>query len=387
MGKQYKAVLIGHTGQGNYGHGLDMVYSDMPEVDVVAVADPDAEGLASAARRTGATRPYADYRDMLDREDFDLVNICPRVVGGHAAMAIAAAEAGARGIFCEKPLTATLAQADDMMAACQQHNVKVAVAHRRANPYEQYAKQLVDAGEIGQLQVLRARGKWDHRAGAEDLAVLGPHMMDSVRYFAGADVDWAHAHIMQGGREIEPADVRQGNEGIGPIAGDRLSAYYAFKNGVCAHFESQPGDMEAGVNSRWFGFEAHGTEGIIALRNSPNGEMYIHRHGMFIPDGKVPWERIVLDEWEAALAHGRTGGNHIPREDITAGLPPQILRENQRIENEGAAVYMRMKFVLGHFQPRNLAMAWTNHTPRSNARGRGPSYRRHRRGCRSPAPT
>ena len=99
MGKQYKAVLIGHTGQGNYGHGLDMVYSDMPEVDVVAVADPDAEGLAAAAQRTGATRPYADYRDMLDREDFDLVNICPRVVGGHAAMAIAAAEAGARGIL------------------------------------------------------------------------------------------------------------------------------------------------------------------------------------------------------------------------------------------------------------------------------------------------
>lgn len=306
MGKQYKAVLIGHTGQGNYGHGLDMVYSDMPEVDVVAVADPDADGLAAAAQRTGATRPYADYRDMLDREDFDLVNICPRVVGGHASMAIAAAEAGARGIFCEKPLAATLAQADAMMAACQRHNVKVAVAHRRANPYEQYGKQLVDAGEIGQLQVLRARGKWDHRAGAEDLAVLGPHMMDSVRYFAGADVDWAHAHIMQGGREIEPADVRQGNEGIGPIAGDRLSAYYAFKNGVCAHFESQPGDVEAGVNSRWFGFEAHGTEGIIALRNSPNGEMYIYRHGMFIPDGKVPWERIVLDEWEAIPTDQRT---------------------------------------------------------------------------------
>ena len=63
MGKQYKAVLIGHTGQGNYGHGLDMVYSDMPEVDVVAVADPDPEGLAAAVQRTGATRPYADYRE------------------------------------------------------------------------------------------------------------------------------------------------------------------------------------------------------------------------------------------------------------------------------------------------------------------------------------
>ena len=50
MGKQYKAVLIGHTGMGNYGHGLDMVYSDMPEVDV---ADPDAEWLQEEKKRLG----------------------------------------------------------------------------------------------------------------------------------------------------------------------------------------------------------------------------------------------------------------------------------------------------------------------------------------------
>ena len=88
-------------------------------------------------------------------------------------MVIAAAEAGARGIFCEKPLAASLGEADAMMAACAFRNVKVAVAHRRANPYEQYGKKLVDEGAIGQLQVLRARGKWDRRHGAEDLAVLG----------------------------------------------------------------------------------------------------------------------------------------------------------------------------------------------------------------------
>ena len=46
---KYKAAIIGHTGQGNYGHGLDVVYADMPEVEVVAVADPDPEGLAAAS--------------------------------------------------------------------------------------------------------------------------------------------------------------------------------------------------------------------------------------------------------------------------------------------------------------------------------------------------
>ena len=311
MSTQYRAAIIGHTGQGNYGHGLEMVYGQMPEVEVVAVAAPDPEGLAAAGERTGAARGYADYREMLEKEDVELVNVCPRVVTPHAEMAIAAAEAGARGIFCEKPVAASLAEADAILETCERYNVKMAVAHRRANPYEQHAKRLVDAGEIGQLQVLRGRGKWDQRAGAEDLAVLGPHMMDSMRYFAGADVAWAHAHITQDGLEVTLDDVHEGNEGIGLIAGNSLAAYYVFANGITAHFESRPGDTTAKVNSRWFGFEVHGTEGVIALRNSPNGEMYMHRHGMFIPDGRVQWERVLIEEWEAIPEAERTHHSNV----------------------------------------------------------------------------
>jgi predicted dehydrogenase len=288
-----------------------MVYGQMPEVEVAAVADPDPEGLAAAGERTGAARGYADYREMLEKEDVELVNVCPRVVTPHAEMAIAAAEAGARGIFCEKPVAASLAEADAILETCERYNVKMAVAHRRANPYEQHAKRLVDAGEIGQLQVLRGRGKWDQRAGAEDLAVLGPHMMDSMRYFAGADVAWAHAHITQDGLEVTLDDVHEGNEGIGLIAGNSLAAYYVFANGITAHFESRPGDTTAKVNSRWFGFEVHGTEGVIALRNSPNGEMYMHRHGMFIPDGRVQWERVLIEEWEAIPEAERTHHSNV----------------------------------------------------------------------------
>ena len=89
------------------------------------------------------------------------------------------------------------------MAACEEHGVKTAVAHRRANPYEEYGKKLVDEGVIGQLQVLRSHGKSDRRAGSQDLMVLGTHMMDSMRYFAGAEVVWAHGHVTQDGREVD----------------------------------------------------------------------------------------------------------------------------------------------------------------------------------------
>ena len=307
MSATYRAAIIGHTGAGNYGHGLDTVYADMPEVEVVAVADADPEGLEAAGERTGAARLYADYREMLDVEKVDFVNVGPRAVGERVGMVIASAESGARGIFCEKPLAATLGEADVMLEACARRGVKMAVAHRRANPYEQHGKQLVEAGEIGELQVLRAHGKWDRRAGAEDMAVLGTHMMDSMRYFAGAEVSWVHGHITQDGRDVTAADAREGAEGIGLIAGNRVAAYYAFANGVTAHFESNPGDTSRKLNSRWFGFEVHGTQGIIALRNSPGGEMYLHQGGLWIPDGEAGrWERVLLDEWERIPPGERT---------------------------------------------------------------------------------
>lgn len=184
-----------------------MMKYTVPEVDVVAVADADEAGLEAAGERTGAARAYADYRDMLQKEEVDLVNIGPRAVGERVDMVTASAEAGVRGIFCEKPMAATLREADAMLEVCQQHGARMAVAHRRANPYEQHAKKLVESGEIGELQVIRAHGKWDRRSGAQDLAVLGTHMMDSMRYLAGAEAAWAHGHVMQDGREVTDADT------------------------------------------------------------------------------------------------------------------------------------------------------------------------------------
>ena len=60
-----------------------------------------------------------------------------------------------------------------MLESCQRHNVKVAVAHRRACAYEQ-------RGEIGQVQSIKTHGKCDQRVGAMDLAVLGTHMNGEV---------------------------------------------------------------------------------------------------------------------------------------------------------------------------------------------------------------
>ena len=50
MTTKYRVGVIGHTGKGNYGHGLDRVWLELPDCEVVAVADPDESGRAATAK-------------------------------------------------------------------------------------------------------------------------------------------------------------------------------------------------------------------------------------------------------------------------------------------------------------------------------------------------
>ena len=114
--RKYRAAVIGHTGHGNYGHGLDIVWRAFDSVDVVAVADPDDAGRAKALEQTGAKRGYRDYREMLRKEKPDLVSIAPRWPDQRVAMVTAAAQAGAH-IYLEKPLARNLVEADKIVQA------------------------------------------------------------------------------------------------------------------------------------------------------------------------------------------------------------------------------------------------------------------------------
>ncbi len=293
----YRVGIVGETGRGGYGHSLDVAFRNVPNARVVAVADPDERGRERAAERTGADSMYSDYTEMLSRERLDIVAICPRWCDRHADVVVAAAAAGVKGIFCEKPMAPTLADADRMVEACEQAGVRMAVAHRRVSGYELHAKRLIQEGRIGDVRTIRGMGKGDHRAGAEDMAVLGTHLMDSMRFFAASDVLWAHGHVTQDGREVSPADVRDGAEGIGLLAGNGVSAYFAFANGVTATFESYASDRPGAER---FGIEICGTKGIISVRNSPRGEMHLYPYGTVLPsDDEVAWERVLLGEWEA----------------------------------------------------------------------------------------
>jgi predicted dehydrogenase len=267
MPRPYRVAVIGRTGHGNYGHGLDIVWRNLDNVQVVAVADDNEAGRAAAARRLGVRNAYADYRQMLQTERPNLVSVATRFLDQHHDMVIACAEAGA-SIFLEKPMCRTLAEADAMIAACERHHVKLAIAHQtRYSPRLQRVKELIADGRLGDLLEMRCRGKEDSRGGAQDLMVLGTHLMDLMRFFAG-DARWCLARVGRAGPErvvpVTRADVHTGGEEMGPTAGDHITAMYGFDHGVVSHFASHRANRRPGESDR-FGLQLFGSRGVIQL--------------------------------------------------------------------------------------------------------------------------
>jgi len=261
MAKTYRVAIIGSTGRGNYGHGLDTVWHEIPSTEVVAVADDNDKGLAAAIKKTGAEKGYSDYRKMLEEQKPDIVAIGPRWIDRHHEFVLACADAGAH-MYMEKPFCRTLAEADEMVKVVEAAHLKLVIAHQsRYSPVLTAVKNMIAEGKIGKLLEIRGRGKEDRRGGSEDLWVLGTHVFDLMRAIAG-DARSCYARMTQQGEPVTKKDVTEGAEGLGPLAGDGLSATYVFDdevNGFFASYRNQGGDP------RRFGMQIFGSKGIIEL--------------------------------------------------------------------------------------------------------------------------
>ena len=122
--KREAKYRVGVIGCGRAGTSRARAFDVHPLCKVVAIADTDAENLALGCRRFGVPG-YATYEEMLARESIDIaMPVLP--VRANAGAVVAAAEAGAKAIFCEKPLTARLSAADRMVESCQQRGVYLA---------------------------------------------------------------------------------------------------------------------------------------------------------------------------------------------------------------------------------------------------------------------
>lgn len=261
--RKMRVAVIGHSGHGDYGHGLDVVWLRMPEVELVAVADADAAGLEKAKKKLKLERGFADYRQMLAEVKPDIVAVAPRHVDEHRDMTLAAIEAGARGIYIEKPFCRTPAEADEIIVAAEKRKTKIAIAHRnRYHPALPAVERMLKDDALGQVLEIRMRGKEDARGGAQDLWVLGAHLLNLAAFFGGAPKACA-ATLFQDGRPATKADVKEGAEGVGLIAGNAVHARFEMERGLPVFFDSI---ANAGTKTSGFGLQIIGTKGIIDLR-------------------------------------------------------------------------------------------------------------------------
>lgn len=290
MNGTVRVAVIGHTGRGDYGHGLDVAWLDVKRAKVVAVADADKMGLAAAAKRLSldAAASFVDYRKLLDDVKPDVVSICPRWLDEHHAMAMAAVGRGIH-VYMEKPFCRSLAEADEIVDTCQRKHVKLAIAHQtRYSPRIEVVKKLIADGAIGDVLELRGRGKEDRRGGGEDLWVLGSHVFDLMRTFGGEPTR-CYATVMQTGRAVEAGDVKPGNEGLGPLAGDDVSAMFELSSGAKGYFASRRNMGGAGR----FGLQVFGSRGIIEVLTGYLPSVKLLKDAAWSPGrGGAKWQNV-----------------------------------------------------------------------------------------------
>jgi predicted dehydrogenase len=341
--KKTRAAIIGHTGQGNYGHELDLIFNGRAHIEVVAVADPDSAGRARAAARANALRQYADYREMLEKEEPQLVCVAPRWTDQHHAMAMVALQSGAH-VYLEKPVTRTLAEADELLAASKLGGLKIAVAHQmRLAPNILALKQAIDSGLIGDLLEVRAHGKQDHRAGGEDLVVLGVHLFDLMRFFAG-DALWCEARVLQSGKEITARDARSATENIGPVAGDEIMAQFAFGRGVQASFTSRARNRETA--GPW-GMELIGSRGTVKILMEMIPRIYFLQVGSWTPQGMHSEWRVWDQDPTVHLGEAERGFASANKRVVDDWL--EAIREKREPICSGAAAMRALELAMAVF--------------------------------------
>jgi predicted dehydrogenase len=211
---------------------------------LVAVADVVPEKVQAARDRYQVPCGYTDYREMIAAERPDLLCIATRPAT-HAETTLFAAENGVRAIYCEKPLCCSMAEADAMVAACEQHGVHFNYGtQRRYTPVFQKIRELVDTGGIGRSAAVVAfcgisAAMWGHT-----------HTADMLIYLAGdAEIEFVQA-ALDARDEQWDGDRVQVDPGLG-------LGYVRFRHGVHGYLTAGTGDE----------YEVRGSEGTIRTLN------------------------------------------------------------------------------------------------------------------------
>jgi predicted dehydrogenase len=254
---------------------------------------------------------------LLSREKPEIVAIGPRWISDRVPMVTAAAEAGCH-IFVEKPLAASLRDADAILTACERAKVKCAVAHQlRTMPPLRAAFADIRAGKYDRVLRLYGQPSDDARGGGEELIVHGTHFFDLMVSLVGPP-RWVSAHFATGDRDATLADKHEGREPIGPIVGDSVAVMIGFDHGVRGFWNSTANLDRHGVI---YGLTIQCEQATICMRT--RGEVFIYPGPAIEPENdQRAWQKVWVESW------------HFTPEHQPAPLNDYLLRGNQVLVHE-----------------------------------------------------
>lgn len=187
-------LRVAVIGVGEMGRNHARVFSEMPEVNLVAVADLNMAAARAAARFKGV-EAYDDFDRMLDEARPEAVTIAvPTSL--HAEVAAKVIERGIH-VMLEKPIALTVEQARQIIQHAVAHGSRLAVGHvERFNPAVRALKKLLQSGQLGRTFQVCTRRQGPYPARIRDVGVtidLAVHDLDIIRFITGAEVSSLYA--------------------------------------------------------------------------------------------------------------------------------------------------------------------------------------------------
>ena len=205
MAKTRKTIRLGIIGCGRVAEERHFpVLRHLPDLQVVAVSDVDANRLNATANRFGIEQRFRDYRALLDYANIDAVGILTPTQS-HAEIALAALDAD-KHVMIEKPLALNLSECDRLIALGADSSCKVVVGlNLRWHRFVRRASEFIQTGELGRIKAIRS--VFTHNRSAENAPYwhrkreLGGgisfneavHHFDLWRYLLQSEVDQVFA--------------------------------------------------------------------------------------------------------------------------------------------------------------------------------------------------
>ena len=182
-------------------------YKRLPYVNMHSVAAID--NLDEFADEYQIPGRYADYKEMFEQEDLDLISVCvPNFL--HRDVVLAAVEAGQKAIICEKPLATSIKDGLEMVKACQDKNVKLMYAEDWIHaPALIRAKEIIQEGGIGDILYVKAKethngshsvfAQQKKYCGGGAMIHLGIHPIGFLPWLTGHDITHVMGMVTGGG--------------------------------------------------------------------------------------------------------------------------------------------------------------------------------------------